>query len=218
MAPIKIMFQQKTLFYFYSLLRLGHCSRSSGFSFSLRLWWPQCRGNWALDPKKQPEITDILNWNQVQGISDIIYHESQTLISHDMNQVLCGADQQLIYYGRKWFVWITMSPLSWFGNICIQNVMRICAAREFWLRKISRLNIVVVRVHTPDESNKQFFCWTRILSLDHTEIPLKCALILWFLSWVGADCAQLTWALTCRCHLITFTLTNQSSGPTQSLL
>lgn len=53
----------------------------------------------TLDPKKQPKITDILNWNQVEGISDIIYHE--TLILHDMNQVLCGADQQLFYYGRK---------------------------------------------------------------------------------------------------------------------
>lgn len=152
MAPIKIMFQQKTLFCFYSLLRLGHCSWSSGFSFWLRLWWPQCRGNsWALDPKKQPKITDILNWNQVEGISDIIYHETQMLISHNMNQVLRGADQQLFYYGRTWFVWITMPPLYWFGNICIQNVMRICAAWEFWLRTISRLNIVVVGVHTPDE-------------------------------------------------------------------
>lgn len=156
MAPIKVMFQHKSLFYFYSLLRLGHCSWGSGFSFPLQLWWPQyTRNSWALDPKKQPKIVDILNWNQVEDITGIIYHETQMLLSHSMNHFLHGADQQLFYYGRKWFVWITMPPLSWFWNVCIQNMMQSCAAWEFWLHIISRLNIVVVSGRTHDGYNKQ---------------------------------------------------------------
>lgn len=48
-----------------------------------------------------------------------------------------------------------------------------CAAWEFWLRVISRLNIVVFSGHTHDGYNKQLCAGTQPLSLDQITIKIS---------------------------------------------